>query len=47
MGGMTFRLKNVGAMYQRAMNYIIHNFIGQLVEVSIDDMVVNLVVHDK
>lgn len=37
---MTFGLKNVGATYQRAMNYIFHDLIGWLVEVYIDDVVV-------
>src|ERR1041384_7588642 len=37
---MTFGLKNTGATYQRAMNYIFHDLIGKLVEVYIDDVVV-------
>jgi hypothetical protein len=37
---MTFGLKNVGATYQRAMNYIYHDLIGELVEIYIDDVVV-------
>jgi hypothetical protein len=37
---MTFGLKNAGAMYQRAMNYICHDLIGKLVEIYIDDVVV-------
>jgi hypothetical protein len=37
---MTFRLKNAGATYQRAMNYIFHDLIGKLVEIYIDDVVV-------
>ena len=37
---MTFGLKNAGATYQRAMNYIFHDLIGKLVEVYIDDVVV-------
>ena len=37
---MTFGLKNVGATYQRAMNFIFHKFIGKLVEIYIDDVVV-------
>jgi len=37
---MTFGLKNVGATYQRAMNFIFHEFISTLVEIYIDDVVV-------
>jgi hypothetical protein len=37
---MTFGLKNAGATYQRAMNYIFHDLIGSLIEVYIDDVVV-------
>jgi hypothetical protein len=37
---MTFRLKNAGATYQRAVNYIFHDLIGKLVEIYIDDVVV-------
>jgi hypothetical protein len=37
---MTFGLKNAGAMYQRAMNYIYHDLIGKLVEIYIDNVVV-------
>ena len=37
---MTFGLKNDGATYQRAMNYIFHDLIGKLVEIYIDDVVV-------
>jgi hypothetical protein len=37
---MTFGLKNAGATYQRAMNYIYHDLIGMLVEIYIDDIVV-------
>jgi hypothetical protein len=36
---MTFGLKNAGATYQRAMNYIFHDLIGKLVEIYIDDVV--------
>jgi hypothetical protein len=37
---MTFGLKNAGATYQRAMNYICHDLISKLVEIYIDDVVV-------
>jgi len=37
---MTFGLKNAGATYQRAMNFIFHEFISKLVEINIDDVVV-------
>lgn len=37
---MTFGLKNAGATYQRAMNYVFHDLIGRLVEIYIDDIVV-------
>jgi hypothetical protein len=37
---MTFGLKNVGATYQRAMNLIFHELVGNTVEVYIDDIVV-------
>jgi hypothetical protein len=37
---MTFGLKNTGATYQRAMNYIYHDLISKLVEIYIDDVVV-------
>jgi hypothetical protein len=37
---MTFGLKNAGATYQRAMNYIYHGLIDKLVEIYIDDVVV-------
>jgi hypothetical protein len=36
---MTFRLKNVGTTYQRAMNCIFHELIGKIVEIYIDDVV--------
>jgi hypothetical protein len=39
---MTFGLKNAGATYQRAMNLIFHDFLGMIVEVYIDDIVVKL-----
>ena len=37
---MTFGLKNAGATYQHAMNYIFHDLIGKLVEIYIEDVVV-------
>ena len=37
---MTFGLKNAGATYQRAMNYIFHEVIGKIAEIYIDDVVV-------
>jgi hypothetical protein len=37
---MTFGLKNAGATYQRAMNYIYHDLIGKLVEIYINDVVI-------
>jgi hypothetical protein len=37
---ITFGLKNAGATYQRAMNYIFYDLIGKLVEIYIDDVVV-------
>ena len=33
---MTFGLKNTGATYQRAMNYIFHEIIGKIVEIYIE-----------
>jgi hypothetical protein len=39
---MTFGLKNAGATYQRAMNYIFHELIGKIVEIYIDDIVISL-----
>jgi hypothetical protein len=37
---MTFGLKNAGTTYQRAMNLIFHELLGNTVEVYIDDIVV-------
>jgi hypothetical protein len=37
---MSFGLKNVGATYQRAMNYIFHEFISKMVVIYIDHVVV-------
>jgi hypothetical protein len=40
---MTFGLKNAGATYQRAMNLIFHELLGNTVEVYVDDIVVKSV----
>jgi hypothetical protein len=40
---MTFRLKNAGATYQRAMNLIFHDLLGIIMEIYIDDVVVKSV----
>jgi hypothetical protein len=37
---MTFGLKNAGATYQRAMNLIFHELLGNTMEIYIDDIVV-------
>ncbi len=37
---MPFGLKNAGATYQRAMNFIFHDLIGKSVEVYINDILV-------
>ena len=37
---MTFGLKNAGATYQCAMNLIFHDWLGIIIEVYIDDIVV-------
>jgi hypothetical protein len=39
---MTFGLKNAGATYQRAMNLIIRDLIGIILEIYIDDVIVKL-----
>jgi hypothetical protein len=44
---MTFGLKNAGATYQRAMNYIFHELIGKIVEICIDDVVIKSLDHDS
>jgi hypothetical protein len=44
---MTFGLKNVGATYQRAMNYIFHELIGKTVEIYIDDVVIKSLDHES
>jgi hypothetical protein len=40
---MTFGLKNAGNTYQRAINLIFHELLGNVVEVYNDDIVVKLV----
>jgi ribonuclease HI len=40
---ITFGLKNAGATYQRAMNYIFHDLIGKLVKIYIDGIMVKSV----
>jgi hypothetical protein len=37
---MTFGLKNAGATYQRAMNLIFHDFLGIILEIYINDIMV-------
>ena len=37
---MTFGLKNAGATYQRTMNLIFHYFLGVILEIYIDDIVI-------
>jgi hypothetical protein len=37
---ITLGLKNVGATYQRTMNWIFHDLLGIILEVYIDDIVV-------
>jgi hypothetical protein len=44
---MTFGLKNAGATYQRAMNYIFHELIGKIVEIYIDDVVIKSLDHES
>ena len=44
---MTFGLKNAGATYQRAMNYIFHEIIGKIVEIYIDDVLVKSKRHQE
>jgi hypothetical protein len=34
---ITFGLKNAGATYQRAVNYIFHKLISKIIEIYIDD----------
>jgi hypothetical protein len=44
---MTFGLKNAGATYQRAMNYIFHELIGKILEIYIDDVVIKSLDHES
>jgi hypothetical protein len=44
---MTFGLKNAGATYQRAMNYIFHELIDKIVEIYIDDVVIKSLDHES
>ncbi|KAM1231105.1 hypothetical protein TB2_041121 [Malus domestica] len=44
---MPFGLKNAGATYQRAMNAIFHDLIGQSMEVYIDDIVVKSKIEEQ
>jgi hypothetical protein len=37
---MTFGLKNADATYQRAMNLIFHDLLGNILEIYIDDVIV-------
>ena len=37
---ITFGLKNAGAIYQSAMNYIFHKLIGRITEIYIDDVMI-------
>jgi hypothetical protein len=44
---MTFGLKNAGATYQRAMNYIFHELISKIVEIYINDVVIKSLNHES
>jgi hypothetical protein len=44
---MTFGLKNAGATYQKAMNYIFHELIGKIVEIYIDDVMIKSLNHES
>jgi hypothetical protein len=44
---MTIGLKNAGATYQRAMNYIFHKLIGKILEIYIDDVVIKSLDHES
>jgi hypothetical protein len=44
---MTFGLKNAGTTYQRAMNLIFHELLGNIVKVYIDDILVKSATFDS
>ena len=44
---ISFRLKNVGATYQRLVNHMFRPLIGWNVEVYVDDMLVKILVEKK
>jgi hypothetical protein len=44
---MTSGLKNAGATYQRARNYIFHELIGKIGEIYIDDVVIKSLDHES
>ena len=44
---ISFRLKNVGAAYQRLVNHMFRPLIGWNVEVYVDDMLVKILVKKK
>jgi hypothetical protein len=44
---MTFGLKNAGATYQKAMNYIFHVLIDKIVDIYIDDVVIKSLDHES
>jgi hypothetical protein len=37
---MTFGLKNSGTTYQRVMNLIFHDLLGNILEIYIDDVII-------
>lgn len=39
---ISFSLKNDGATYQRAMNYILHGYMHDIVEDYMDDLIVKI-----
>ena len=44
---ISFRLKNVGATYQRLVNHMFYPLIGWNVEVYVDDMLVKILIEKK